>query len=60
LIIATTAHQSTLLDTIVSRAFIVRFDLVSDNQIHQLLIENNKIKNTRSESFQAIAHKLAM
>ena len=60
LIIATTAHQSTLLDTIVSRAFIVRFDLVSDNQIHQLLIENNQIKNTRSESFQAIAHKLAM
>lgn len=60
LIIATTAHQSTLLDTIVSRAFIVRFDLVSDNQIHQLLIENDQIKNARSESFLAIAHKLVM
>lgn len=60
LIIATTAHQSTLLDTIVSRAFIVRFDLISENQIHQLLAENDQMKSLRNEEFQEIAYKLAM
>lgn len=60
LIIATTAHQSTLLDTIVSRAFITRFDLVSDSQMESLLSQNDQMKTLRSESFQSIAYKLAM
>jgi len=60
LIIATTSHQSILLDTIVSRAFIVRFDLISDSQMHQLLSENSQMQSSRNESFQAIVYKLAM